>query len=315
MKKKTLLILAAIAITGIGAVIINACSKSDSNLQTQKSYEYKEFIPAQEDVVFLIEEFNAAYKEHNLGYKSGEDMPLNEALWNLEAGVNYEFCEPKDHLNNLSTDSTFVTVNLINGENGELLVPGDDLMDAYTDLLAFTNNQLNGGNEQMVLMVADVELKDVAGQEATFKMTTEKGHPSPPSCEIEDDDYWYYANELGKCGPYVGQQIGKDASTRMNYILNCTAYSCPGGTVFFTSITTYLLVPAGGDYPNTCYDPQSMQYLLDDNWDRIDYYQPTGKVYIDCIYIDDVIPGGSLWGHIFEELRYGVLNCKPNETK
>jgi len=314
MKRKTLYVLATTAIIGVGIVIINACSKSDSNLQMKKGHEYKEFVPSQEEVISLIKTFNAAYNNYRLGLKTGKDVPLNEALWNLEAGVNYEFCEPAEYLNNFSSDSTFVTVNVIDGSNGELLVPGDELMNAYTELLAFTNDQLNEGSGQDIFMLADIELKDVTGQEATFKMTSEKGHPSLPSCEIEDDDYWFFADSLGKCDIYSGPGIGQDASTRINYKLNCLSRSC-NGTVFYTNIDTYYWVPSSpAASSNTCCDPQDMNFFIDEAWYTIDYYQPTGKVYIDCIYTYDVIQDDE-WGHIFKELSYGVYNCKTLETK
>ena len=220
------------------------------------------------------------------------------------------------YLNNFSADSTFVTVNVIDDGNGELLVSNDDLMCAYTDFLAFTNNHLNSGSGQDVFMLADVELKDVSDQQATFKMTSEKGHPSVPSCEIEDDDYWYFANELGKCDIYSGTGIGQDASTRINYILNCYSRSC-NGTVFYTNITTYTGLGASpAANSNTCCDPQDMNWFVNDAWETIDFNQPSGKVYIDCVYSCWVIPGGGgSWGHLFTELRYGVYNCKPLETK
>ncbi|OQX76040.1 MAG: hypothetical protein B6D61_09405, partial [Bacteroidetes bacterium 4484_249] len=202
--------------------------------------------------------------------------------------------------------------------NGELLVPADELMNAYTELLAFTNDQLNGSNgqDQDVFMLADVELKNVSGQEATFKMTSEKGHPSVPSCEIEDNDYWYFANGLGKCGIYSGTGIGQDASTRINYILNCYSRSC-NGTVFYTNITTYTGLGASpAASSNTCCDPPEMNLFVNQAWETIDFNQPSGKVYIDCVYSCNVIPGGGgNWGHWFTELRYGVFNCKPLETK
>ncbi|OQX72324.1 MAG: hypothetical protein B6D61_14055 [Bacteroidetes bacterium 4484_249] len=193
-------------------------------------------------------------------------------------------------------------------------MPADELMNAYTELLAFTNDQLNGSNGQDVFMLADVELKNVSGQEATFKMTSEKGHPSMPSCEIEDDDWWYFADSLGKCDIYSGSGIGQDASTRTNYILNCVSRSC-NGTVFYSNITTYYWVPSTpAANSNTCCDPQYMDFCLDEAWYTIDYYQPSGKVYIDCIYTGDVIQDDEC-GHIFKELSYGVYNCKPLETK
>ena len=311
MKKKTLTLLTVIALAVAGILIMNACTKNESNVQTQKSYRYVEFMPSQEDVIPLIKDFNAVYKNYEQGLKSGTDYPLNEALWNLEAGVNYSFCEENYVISISSIDSSFFTTD-VKMENGNIMISNEELMSTYGNILNFTSSQLNS---QKKFLVTDISLKSINNQEVIFKVTTVTGNnPSIPSCNIENDDYWYFANGHGKCGSFNGQQVGKDASTRMNFLLNCIDYAC-NGSVFFTGIQTLYGTPAGGDNEYTCYNPSQMQMLYDDNIQIIEDNRPENTVYIDCIYTCDLIGGGNLWGHVFDEIRYGVLNCKPDDTK
>jgi hypothetical protein len=291
---------------------MNACTKNESNVQTQKSYRYVEFMPAQEDVIPLIKDFNAVYKNYEQGLKSGVDYPLNEALWNLEAGVNYEYRSVKDGLANLTEDSTFVTVPVTVDANGNYIVNGDDLAIAYSNLLNFTDIQLTMGGENKKLLVADVSIKNVTPQSATMKMTTSSATPSTPSCDIENDDYWYPVMGDGKCGAYAGQNTGEDASTRINYILNdCYDYNCSTGIVFFLNVETtdeifdeeHLWT---GQF-NDCLNPTDMQNDLDGAWYVINDNAPAQKDYISSSFTWNY--NYIYWVHYFSYIKYGIVRC------
>jgi hypothetical protein len=329
MKKRTLISLAMFASVIAGLIIINACSKSDSIdkgqvVSKKENVQFNNFSPADEEIVPLIEAFNSSHKQFKQGYKSGEDIEMNEALWTLEAGVNYEFRSNKDSITNIVYDSIFVVVGTSIGENGELMANGDDLMAAYSDLLNYTNSELSEGGETNYLFMADVEVKEVNDETVTLKMTSAKGPilPRPWSCYVQGSDYWYPVMDMGYCdGDSVGLGQGQDASTRLNGLFNkkrCMAYACTG-TVYFTNIDTYWGIYYyenqnedncfwEGEYTE-CLSPSDMNYWLDNGFYAIDGMKPTGKVFMDVFFNWDVIVGENIYVHYIDWVRYGKLNC------
>jgi hypothetical protein len=67
-----------------------------------------EFTPKSEEIVPLIKAFNLSFQNYLKGYKSKEVLSLREAIWNLEAGINFEYRSVKDSLQIVKYDSTFV---------------------------------------------------------------------------------------------------------------------------------------------------------------------------------------------------------------
>jgi len=310
-----------LAITGISVVVINACSKSETGVEANKGYQYTEFMPDQGQVIPLITQFNESFQAHKQGLKSGGDLPLNEALWMLEAGVNYEFRSEKDSIVNLEYDTVFVNTDLYVDENGNYLVTGDDLMTAYEYLLASTNEILSMGEEPKQLLLADVAVKEVADEQVTFGMTTGIGQNLPRRCEVKPDDYWYPVLGNGQCGPYQGQNIGLDASDRIRELLNakhCILESCGnGGTVFYTSIeavdldneTNYGWVFWHNQNFQDCLSPDDIQYWWNIAEEGIEYFAPPAKSFIDINYIDEFWMSTSTWCHVGWPVRYGIKNC------
>ena len=319
--KKLSFLLAIVAITGIGVVIINACSKSESGITNNVGYQPGEFIPDKSEVIPLIKSFNENYQAHKQNLKSGGDMPLNEALWMLEAGVNYEFRSAKDSLTNIIYYSKLVTTGLITGENGDLIIPGNDLMEAYDALLEFTSGYLMPGEDEKKLLLADVTLDDAGSGEATFALTTGIGIVLPRRCEVKNDDYWYGASAFGQCGDYQGQNIEQDASSRINELLNakhCSVFACAnGGSVFYTSIDSLIIIEGtganewafwSGDAMD-CLTPADISYWWDVAEDVIEENRPQGKVFVNVDYTWDYFYADEIYMHKADPVRYGILNC------
>lgn len=327
--------MAMFAATLAGLVIINACSKNDSidKEQTElkkQNLEFNNFTPADEDIVPLIEAFNSSYKSFKIGYKSGEDIVLDEALWTLEAGVNYEFRSVKDSIIDFVYDSTFIVISTSIGANGEVIANGADVMAAYSDLLSFTNDELTENGETYYLFMADVEVTELNDESATLKMTSAKGLIYPRACYVQSDDYWYPVMGMGFCdGPNIGTGQGQDASTRLNGLFNnkrCMAYACDGA-IFFTNIDTYTFIywyeNQNGDncfwegYSTEFLSPTDMNYWLDNGFYAIDGMKPQDKVFMDVFFNWDVIvgvyPNDDTYVHYIDWIRYGKLNCSGAE--
>ena len=332
MKTRTLFTM--VMLTSIVAVLImiNSCSKYESSemnqIESKKlNLQFQDFTPADEDIVALIEAFNSSYANFRLGYKSGEDIMLNEALWNLEAGVNYEFRSNKDSITDIVYDSTFVIISTSTNANDELIANIVDVMAAYSSLLSFTYSVLTENGQTNYLLMADVEVTELNDGSATVKMTSARGPIShkPWGCYVQNSDYWYPALGMGYCfGDSIGFGQGQDASTRLNGLFNnkkCMSYDC-SGTIFFTNIVTYTNIYFYENqynvncfwlgYINDCLNPQEMNYWLDNGFYAIDGMRPQGKVFIDIFFDWDIIPGNfsSTSGvHYINWVRYGKLNC------
>lgn len=325
MKKQIFSLIAASIIIGVAIVSVISCSKNDNSLTTEKNYHLKEFIPEQKDVVLFINSFNTKYVEYNLGYKSGEDIPLNEALWNLEAGVNYEFRYPKDSLTIVSYSTTSFIIGVTKNASGELIVNNDDLYSSYADILLFSENAINSNGTTSKLVFADLEIESIDENEAELVITAGIGQPKPRVCYVQSDDYWYAADELGYCTGGQAQTGILDAADRIDELLenrHCSYPICPGGGEinFYTSITekSFYWNSAASDWyfwsgnsssSNDCFDPDDISYWWGVAENLIEDERPTGKSFMDVVFKDEFALSSSEWIHCIDPVRYGIPDC------
>jgi len=188
-------------------------------------------------------------------------------------------------------------------------------MTAYEYFLANTEENLSMGEEPKLLLLADVTISEIDENQVTFGMTTGKGQSLPRRCEVKPDDYWYAAINLGKCGDYIGQNIGLDASDRINELINakhCMKLECGnGGTLFYTNIeavefnTEYWW----GEDPYECLEPIDIENLWAAAEDDIEIFKPEGKVFLSTVYFDDFCNEPPTWFHRIEITTYGKPNC------
>ena len=324
MKKVKLGTIAFLAILGI-IVIVYSCKK-DADLK--KNYNYSrnnsEFIPDNNEVISLIKRFKAAHTAYEQGLKTYSDMPLEQALWTLEATVNYDFASERDSTTDFVYDTLVVYVESYYDED-TLILDGESLMEAYDDLYDFIFEQVTDSSNTR-LIAGDLSITDTNSTTTTFTLVCITGPFVTGDYSINNTDYWNAANELGKCGNYSGQQTGKDASTRINQVLNWNhgyGYACAnGGNLFYTSIDSVYIADDClngwcfwyGSSANECLDPDDMAYWVGVAEDVLEDNRPTGKVFIDVIYIDDYWSLSSTWVHRVCPVRYGIINCtEPGE--
>ncbi len=325
MKKIKLGIFTILLLTGV-FVIIFSCKK-EAGLTNDQTFNYSasEYIPNSEDVISLILKFKEAHSNYENGLKTFSDMPVDQALWTLEATANYDYASEKDSTADYVYDSIFVYIDsYINGDD-ELILEGGSLIDAYDVLFDFIYVQITA-SPNSVLIVGDLSIVEAATPVTTFMLSTVTGLIIPGNYGINATDYWYAANELGQCGPYIGQNVGRDASNRINQVLNWNhglAYACAnGGVVFYTSIDSVYIEDGCtngwcfwyGANANECLDPTDMNYWLGVAEDEIEANRPTGKVFIEVDFIDDFFFPTLLFTHVIRPVRYGIINCtNPHE--
>ena len=324
MKKIKLGIFTILLLTGV-FVIIFSCKK-EAGLTNDQTFNYSasEYIPNSEDVISLILKFKEAHSNYENGLKTFSDMPVDQALWTLEATANYDYASEKDSTADYVYDSVFVYIDsYINGDD-ELILEGESLMEAYDDLFDFIYDQITA-SPNTVLIVGDLSVVEATTPLTTFMLSTVTGLIIPGNYGINATDYWYAILELGQCGPYPGQNVGWDASNRINQVLNWNhglAYACAnGGTLFYTSIDEFeISIGQYGQWlfwygqTNECLNPTEMSYWVGIAEDEIEASRPTGKVFIDVEFFDDYCPLSQEFVHRIDPVRYGIINCTdPHE--
>ena len=170
MKKIKLGIFTILLLTGV-FVIIFSCNK-EAGLKNDQTFNYSasEYIPNSEDVILLILKFKEAHADYQNGLKTFSDMPVDQALWTLEATANYDYASEKDSTADYVYDSVFVYIDsYINGDD-ELILEGGSLMDAYDVLFDFIYDQI-AASPNTVLIVGDLSVVEATTPLTTFMLS------------------------------------------------------------------------------------------------------------------------------------------------
>ena len=311
MKTRFLSLIAASLIIGVAIVSVISCSKTDQEKVNQKG-TITHFSPEKSMVEPTITKFIQRFEDYKAGYKTGgEDIKLGEAVWTLEAGVNYEFQSPKEDMGDFTTDSLSITVDVYVGNDNEYYITEADAMNLYGEMLSFTGNQVS--SEDVELFVADLEVKSVENGQAEMKISSTGGKGGFNYYEINNTDYWYPVANMGKCGNYAPQYAGiKDASDRIREILNHAQVEAD----YWTDVETFYLI-YNYFYPcedgecfwegsNTdCLDPDAMEHWNVQAQGVIQELKPEGKSRIEANFGWGVWTG-TLYYHYFDYISYGI---------
>ncbi|MEZ5196920.1 MAG: hypothetical protein R2764_11090 [Bacteroidales bacterium] len=314
MKKQVLSLIAVSLFVVIAIVSVVSCSKTDQESVNQKG-TITHFFPEKSMVEPTITKFIHRFEDYRAGYKTGGvDIKLGEAIWTLEAGVNYEFQSPKEELGDFASDSISFTVDVYIGDDNEYYITESDAMNLYNEMLSFTGNMVSP--EDVELLVADLEVLSVEDGDAEVKFETLAGGIDPFSdCNVNITDYWYAANGAGKCSIYEYQYVGQDAASRISVLLNCVQMSVGYWTDIYNTgyVTSYYDQSNNSCFWGTentgnwydCLYPTDMDYWWGQAEYVIDDLKPSGKEYINCRFKDEVWTDGD-WFHCFENIRYGI---------
>ncbi len=226
--------IAMMVLSAIAVLIAAGCSKENNPVSEKQE---KAFQPSEKDLQIESKILNFKEKiefaKANPGLKSGgEDLTLEDAVWNIEALTNYMYADASSNYENYMGDEVEITIVVTYG-----MVTITDAGSAYDEVvesLTEQYNQIPGENKQ--LMIADVSLKESDDQTATFVVTSGFGEGGfNPFAPFGETDYWWFGNYQGKCGPYYGQGDGSDAAEEIEKKIN-TRISLPTGHRYFTDI-------------------------------------------------------------------------------
>jgi len=266
------------------ALMFTACKKENQNKMLQNSEN--EVYWTQEDVEIQNRILAFQDKIKNNSFKNGEQMPLDDAIWNLEALINYNYSNPDSSFVNLSVDTTFEFSLPVN--NG--MVNYEYIADAAFEMEAHIVDFLEQMPNAIKFIIAtDVRIKDDGFKNGTKTLTITTGYGSEyidnPNAYIPfgANDYWYYGqgyNNLGGyCdGPLQGQSTDSDAAEEIEYKINNpdpagSMNIYPPGTVYYTNVVTvaeYYYEFGNPDYTYNIYDyPNPNDDQANDGW--LDY--------------------------------------------
>jgi len=316
MRKNYIKIAFIFLVAGIATILIVACNKTNDEVITTNGVVQK-FTPDKEAMPDLLSMFTQKHQDYKAGIKSGgESMDLGEAIWTLEGGVNYEHRGDKSELRYTAMDTLLLTADVFIDENQVYQIYTEDVYEIYDDMLRFAATLVN---EENILLFASLDVVSTQQTYVELKYTVVLGFEGISQVGMNQYDYWYAAGGLGKCGLYIGQQIGKDATDRIRYFLNLEQVNVSYWTDVDVFPWIYYLEDPNGNpcfwgmgNASTCLDPEEMTYWLSKAVYVVSYYKPYGKERIVAYFSADVIVGGGPpWVHYFEFISYGIPHSQP----
>ncbi len=287
------------------SMIFAACNK-DTSLTKVKNID-----PTEQKIL----DFKEKMKK---GEKSGETMSIEDAVWNIEAALNYTHCNAKVS-EVIGIDSVFVTINITNNQ-----INFSDIIVAYDQLNADLVNVIG----ENTMRLANIELVENSNKstEQTMKLVVVKAPivGPPPITYIGvfgDTDYWH-AFWSGKCGDYSGQ-TDKSAITQIPYKANLIK-SVHMGSGYYTNVDE--LYFTGDFYPdyffwtseaNPCLTPDEMNQWLTGLKDfaKLDNIKPIGKELITYDLVYDAVTGKSGWRGHSPVLTYGIWHSTYSQEQ
>ncbi len=307
----------------MGAITITSCQKEKAEIKDGQT----------NTEVSKITRQLKAFKQ-NLQLKSGETLPTDSAEWYLEGLLNLEQAYNTHDFGDVDFFHDTLTLTVTNGQ-----ISLSELNNLYENISAWAENlQQQSGNENYTFDVVDLTIEETGlkSGEKNLVVSLSGGvlGTIPNYYPFGTSDYWYWGGGLGKCGDYIGQYIGRDASTELQRkFRNPIAVPGPG---YFTSIETISVTPGvdnifddpenapydgymiysqsglNGEF-DQCLSPSDLNYYLS-KFDFIrDTKKPAGKQYktVNVVNTIGLVPIG--WLHVHQYiLYYGVKIENPD---
>ncbi len=302
--KKIIFIL---SIAATVAIVFHSCKKEKNiNLKdepTEASYSQQ-----------VMERIIGFGDKMNSSMKSGGDMHIDTAVWNLEALISYENAYPDSSSRDFITVESYYTLHV----NGDSIAIERDIQEVYQLMLDSVDYHLSQINASMKFLVfCDVELTEIIGNTAYVQATNGYGFNLVLGwyTPIDDDWIWGTYGGSGLAGNCNGNDFTSDGSNEIQYRINHPAVQTPGPGSYTDYITIYrtgtnlgydgriywdetstidkcLLVNTLNDLLS---DAHNLIYNYDDlnTTEYIEGFRPQGKDFISIEIIDDQVPGSS----------------------
>lgn len=184
------------------SMIFTACQKQE--LLQSENQNTQDEVNTDDAIEKKIIAFKAKVEN---GVKSGETMTVKEAVWNIEAALNYTYCivseEDAKSGANLATTVSMETANNYSGGNISI----QEITSIYNDM----KNAMNTEFERLNSSVKFYTIANVKYENNAFILKSELRHISsdkgPIGFYVINYD-WEWGGGLGRCdGTYQGQDL------------------------------------------------------------------------------------------------------------
>jgi len=334
--KKSFFIIAAIVIAAATAITVSSCKKDkteegNTNETVAKNYELSDMDKA---MIAFGEKMKAASDE-----RSGETMPLAEALNTLSNYQNYTMCDASHYSTEMVTDTFTASLNVTGGE--VLLSELNNIYETTKPEILSIFNSLEGNQKAIYSIRSVVNNSQRTGLEnysgtLDVKIITrsiDSIRPIMPNpFTFDTTAYWFEFDSMGKCAHYFYSFLGRDCVTEINSKMKTLIgnLGCGDGySMFFTNIEQYefnakqisdLSSPNGryawpwrGSWDGIqCVSPDEMNYYLNKVKEKYDQVEnSTTKTIINIDFIEEYLPLSSEW--ISKAIiEVADVNCTPN---
>ena len=241
MKRKIMLPIAALAFCG--TIIITTSCQKEENKETIITASEKNQQSAEDQAV---EKRILAFKESTQNpTKDVTEIPVDEALWNIEAALNYTYCMGAGAAVDPEVEETQIQFSLNENE----LLNFTDVANEYLNLAAANELKQSDleaeGKEFKLVNLTDITTPEEFSEgKVIFKVTTidgimpeEGGSNRLNEYTFGESDNWYYGEGLGK---YPSGYEGWDAARLFTNVINYGSpafdpTSIPAKKGFYTS--------------------------------------------------------------------------------
>ncbi|MBN2747730.1 MAG: hypothetical protein JXR34_13470, partial [Bacteroidales bacterium] len=291
-------------------IVSQSCNKEEEDRPSSNTgFKYYSSLENPEDEINLfLENLN---NPENVSPISIDDM-----VWSIEAGLNYLYSDfEKLDYQNITKGQVFSDFEQNDGGLIEFL----EVENVYNQL----KNSLSSAYAEIMtdekwLILVDITHLEGDTLTMTYYFASVKSS-LPTTFTFGTTDYWYYGEELGKCGLYAGQGIGSDAADQLDLYIRgfrmVNSNQPPGTRSIPTNVQypfpiiagqsgpspinpinpndvtpqdnqyDYLLAHGYNGWPNYhyCFDPNEMNFYYGGAWTLI-YMQNTNYPNKELIY-------------------------------
>ena len=215
--KNKLFIFSAILLVAVTTITIVSCKKdNEKSNKTENLVNSHELSDMDKEMIAFGEKLKTASDE-----RSGETMPLDEALTTLSNYQNFKLCDASHYSTEVLTDTLYVSLNVTNGE--VLLSELNRIYELTKPEILSKFNSLSG-SQKAIYYIRSIVDESMRGDRDNFTGTLDVKVIShmvddpimPDPMSFNSTDYWYDFEYLGKCDIYEGQCVGRDCVTELN---------------------------------------------------------------------------------------------------
>ncbi len=307
MKKSFLTVISAAAVI-IAALTINSCTKQESSEPAIMQKEAGSQVTAEEKAILnSIINFRdeIAYITEHPGYKSGEEVEVDSAIWYLDATLNLTHAFISwTPMSNFYQDSVFVIIPKTGDD-----ISMDDLAAAYTELKQKVANVcIAAPGTDKELYIASLTKKTETTGDITVRAYATVGSTTPPGDEEPFDMAWMYGDKKG-ISPDPDPYDGSDACLELRDTTNEYRY-------LYIDDSEMLYISVAGEDPYVTIKSQNPIFINPDHPAQHDnmyeryllYEQSDWTGYHKLISVDEM-------NWYYHKLHYVIYNMVPDNQE